>query len=139
VIDRRAFISALAGGLLAAPLGVEAQQARVARIGYLSLVSASADAANVEAFRQGLREHAYVDGQNALIEARHAEGASERLPALAAELVRLKVDVVVASTTSAVRAAQQASSTIPIVMAFTADRRRRRSWLEATPRVGRWA
>jgi putative tryptophan/tyrosine transport system substrate-binding protein len=106
---------------LAAPLAVEAQQARVVRIGYLSLVSASADAANVEAFRQGLRDQGFVEGQNAVIEARHADGGSERLPGLAAELVHLKVDVVVASTTSAVRAAQQASPTIPIVMAFTAD------------------
>ena len=121
MMDRRAFIGTLTGGLLAAPLAVEAQQARVARIGYLSLLSASADAANVDAFRQGLHDHGYVNGQNALIEARYAEGASERLPAFAAELVRLKVDVVVASTTAAVRAAHQASSTIPIVMAFTAD------------------
>ena len=121
MMDRRAFIGTLTGGLLAAPLAVEAQQARVARIGYLSLLSASADAANVDAFRQGLHDHGYVNGQNALIEARYAEGASERLPAFAAELVRLKVDVVVASTTVAVRAAHQASSTIPIVMAFTAD------------------
>ena len=111
----------MAGGLLAAPLAAEAQPARVVRIGYLSLVSASADADNVEAFRQGLRDHGYVDGQNAVIEARHAGGASERLPGFAAELVRLKVDVVVASTTSAARAAQQASPTIPIAMAFTAD------------------
>jgi putative ABC transport system substrate-binding protein len=121
-MDRRAFIVATVGGLLAAPLAVEAQQpGKVYRIGYLSLLSASADAANVDAFRQGLHDHGYVNGQNALIEARYAEGASERLPAFAAELVRLKVDVVVASTTVAVRAAHQASSTIPIVMAFTAD------------------
>ena len=121
-MDRRVFIGILAGSRLAAPLAAEAQQTgKVSRIGYLSLVSAPADAANVEAFRQGLRDHGYVDGQNAVIEARHADGASERLPGLAAELARLKVDVVVASTTSAVRAAQQASPTIPIVMAFTAD------------------
>ena len=120
-MNRRAFLLTSLAGALAAPLAVEAQQARVARIGYLSLLSASADAANVDAFRQGLHDHGYVNGQNALIEARYAEGASERLPAFAAELVRLKVDVVVASTTVAVRAAHQASSTIPIVMAFTAD------------------
>ena len=106
-MKRRAFVVGT-GALLAA----EAQQTgKVSRIGYLSLVSAPADAANVEAFRQGLRDHGYVDGQNAVIEARHADGASERLPGLAAELARLKVDVVVASTTSAVRAAQQASPT----------------------------
>jgi putative tryptophan/tyrosine transport system substrate-binding protein len=121
-MERRTFLGVIAGGFLAAPLIAEVQQAgKVYRIGYLSLVSASADAANVEAFRQGLRDNGYVDGQNAVIEARHADGASERLPGFAAEFVRLKVDVVVASTTYAVRAAQQASPTIPIVMAFTAD------------------
>jgi ABC-type uncharacterized transport system substrate-binding protein len=119
-MNRRAFI--VGGAIaLAATVAGEAQQARVVRIGYLSLVSAVADAANVEAFRQGLRDHGYVDGQNAVIEARHANGASERLLPLAAELTQLKVDVIVASTTYAVRAAQQASQTTPIVMAFTAD------------------
>jgi putative ABC transport system substrate-binding protein len=120
-LARLAALATLALALFAAPLITEAQQERVVRIGYLSLVSASADAANVEAFRQGLRDHGYVDGQNAVIEARHADGASERLPGLATDLIQLKVDVVVASTTYAVRAAQQASPTIPIVMAFTAD------------------
>src|SRR5262245_41494895 len=120
-MSRRRFLLTSLAGALGTPLGAEAQQARVVRIGYLSLVSAAADSANVEAFRQGLRDHGYLDGQNAVIEARHADGASERLPGLAAELIRLKVDVVVASTTYAVRAAQQASRTIPIVMAFTAD------------------
>ncbi len=120
-MDRRTFLGTLAGGLLAAPPAGEAQQARLALIGYLSLVSASADAANLEAFRRGLRDNGYVEGQKVVIEARHADGASERLSGLAAELVRLKVDLFVASTTSAVRAAQQASPTIPIVMAFTAD------------------
>src|SRR5689334_11815758 len=114
-MDRRAFIRTLAGGLLAAPLAAEAQQAKIVRIGYLSLISASADAANLEAFRQGLRNDGYVDGQNARIETRYAEGAAERLPSFAAELVRSKVDLVVASTTAAVRAAQQAGPTIPIV------------------------
>jgi len=121
-VNRRALIVTVAGALLAAPLSLEAQPVgKVYRIGYLSLISASADAVNVEALRQGLRDNGYVDGQNAVVEARYAEGASERLPGFAAELVRLKVDVVVASTTYAVRAAQQASPTIPIVMAFTAD------------------
>ncbi len=120
-MDRRDFISFITVTLLVAPRAATAQPAKIVRIGYLSLVSASADAANLEAFRQGLRDHGYVDGQNTVIEARHAKGASERLPGFASELVRLKVDVVVASTTSAVRAVQQASPTIPIVMAFTAD------------------
>ena len=118
-MNRRAFVTGL-GAVLAAPLAV-GTQARVVRIGYLSLVSAEADAVNVEAFRQGLRDYGYLDGQNTVIEARHADGVAERLPGLAADLVRLKVDVVVASTTYPVRAIQQASPTIPIVMAYTAD------------------
>jgi putative ABC transport system substrate-binding protein len=121
MMDRRIFLSSVTLGLLAGPLAAQGQQARVVRIGYLSLVSASADAANLEAFRQGLRDNGYVDGQNAVIEARHADGASERLPGFAAELVRLRVDVVVSSTTYAVRAAQQESPRIPFVMAFSAD------------------
>ena len=108
--------------LLAVPLAAEAQKpAKVARIGYLSPLSASADSTHSEAFRQGLRALGYVEGQNAVIEARYADGRFERLPDLAAEIVRLKVDVIVAAPTSAVRAAQQATRTIPIVMAFSGD------------------
>src|SRR5437016_6599655 len=100
----------------------EAQQAgKVYRIGYLSPLSASADSAHREAFRQGLRDLGYVEGQNAVIEARYAEGRFARLPDLAAEIVGLKVDVIVAAPTPAVRAAQQAARTIPIVMAFSGD------------------
>jgi len=124
VITRRRFLTGLV--IAVPPLSARAsaqeyKAGKVWRIGYLSLVSAEADAANVEAFRQGPREHGYVDGQNTVIEARHADSAGERLPGLAADLVRLKVEVVVALTTYAVRAVQQASPTIPIVMAFTAD------------------
>ena len=109
-------------GLLIAPLGAEAQQsAKVVRIGYLSPLSAAADSAHSQAFRQGLRDLGYLEGQNATIEARYADGRFGRLPELAAELVRLKVDVIVAAPTSAVRAAQQATHTVPIVMAFSGD------------------
>jgi len=120
-MDRRAFFGTLAGGLLAARLAAGAQPAKVAGIGYLSLLSASADVAHSGAFRQGLRDLGYVDGQNAVIEARYADSKFESLPRLAAEIVRLKVDVIVAAPTSAVRAAQHATRTIPIVMAFSGD------------------
>ena len=75
----------------------------------------------MEAFRQGLRELGYVEGQNLVIEYRYAEGRDERLPDFAAELVRLKVDVIVAGGAAAIRAAQHATRTIPIVMAGNAD------------------
>ncbi len=115
-------ILALAGGLLLAPFNAESQQAaKVARIGYLSTQSVAADAANREAFRDGLRALGYVEGQNALIEVRHADGNLERLPELAAEIVRLNVDIIVAATTQGVRATQRATPTIPVVMAFAGD------------------
>jgi putative ABC transport system substrate-binding protein len=116
-MNRRTFLCGLTLGVVAVPLAVEAQQkAKLARIGYLSPLSASADSIQREAFRQGLRDLGYVEGQNAVIEARYADGRFERLPDLAAEIVRLKVDVIVASPTPAVRAVQQATRTIPIVM-----------------------
>jgi len=109
-------------GATASAQEYKAQQAeKVARIGYLSPLSASADSTHIEAFRQGLRELGYVEGRNFVIEARYADGKFARLPDLAAEIVRLKVDVIVAAPTPAVRAAQQATRTIPIVMAFSGD------------------
>jgi putative ABC transport system substrate-binding protein len=117
-MDRRTFLGTLAGGLLAAPLAAEGQQAgKVARIGRLELSSAGTD----EAFRQGLRELGYVEGQNVVLEYRFAEGKAERLPDLAAELVSLKVDIIVAGGTPAPLAAKHATSTIPIVMAAAGD------------------
>src|SRR5437870_519143 len=107
--------------LVVAPLAAEGQPAKAARIGYLSPLSASADSTHIEAFRQGLRDLGYVEGRNAVIEARYADGKFARLPDLAAEIVRLKVDVIVAAPTPAVRAVQQATRTIPIVMAFSGD------------------
>jgi putative tryptophan/tyrosine transport system substrate-binding protein len=108
-------------GLLA-PLGAAlGQPAKVARVGYLSTQPAAVDAANREAFRQGMRALGYVEGQNLLVEARYADGNQERLAGLAAEIVRLDVDVIVAATTLAVRAAQQATATVPVVMAFAGD------------------
>jgi ABC-type uncharacterized transport system substrate-binding protein len=105
---------------LAAPLGAEAQQAaKIARIGYLA--PNLTDPHLPEAFRQGLRDLGYVEGRNVVIEYRDAEGKYERLPALAAELVALKVDVIVAPNTVAALAAKQATKTIPIVFAGTTD------------------
>jgi putative ABC transport system substrate-binding protein len=121
-MDRRAFIGRIAGGLLAVPHGALAQQpARIARIGYLSSLSASADSGHKEAFRQGLRDLGYIEGQNIIVEARYADGKFDSLPDLAAELVRLKVDVIVAAPTAAIQAAHHATLTIPIVMAFSGD------------------
>ena len=98
-----------------------AQPGKVFRIGYLTGVSLSGFAARTEAFRQGLRELGYVVGKNIFIEYRYAEGKLDRLPALAAELVSLKVDVIVTGGSPATLAAKEATSTIPIVMASDAD------------------
>jgi ABC-type uncharacterized transport system substrate-binding protein len=103
--------------ILAAPLTAPAQQP-VKRIGYLAQVTR---APLVEAFRQGLGELGYHEGQNLAIEFRDAEGKPERLPALAAELVQLNVDVLVTFPTNAARAAKQATTSIPIVMAAADD------------------
>ena len=101
---------------------VSAQQPKkVPRIGYLSGTSYSVNSARVDAFRQGLRELGYVEGKSIVIEWRYAEGKIDRLPALAAELVRLKVDVIVASAPPPTRSAKQATATIPIVMAYDDD------------------
>jgi len=117
MITRRVFVGTLGLGLLVAPLVAEAQQAaKVARIGWLATNLAVPPLP--EAFRQGLRDLGYVEGRNVVIEYRYAEGKLERLPALAAELVALKVDVIVAPGTPAALAAMQATRTIPIV--FTA-------------------
>ncbi len=118
---RRVFIRTLAGTLLVAPFAAEAQQAaQVARIGYLGANPAS-NPHLLEAFRQGLRDLGYVEGRNVVIEYRDAEGKFERLPALAAELVALKVDVIMTGGTPGPLAAMQATRTIPIVFAAAAD------------------
>jgi putative ABC transport system substrate-binding protein len=100
----------------------EAQQpAKIPRIGYLTAVTLAAIAARIEAFRQGLRELGYVEGKNIIIEWRAADGKPDRLPALAAELVRLKVDVIVSAGPTVTRPAKEATTTIPIVMTFDND------------------
>jgi putative ABC transport system substrate-binding protein len=99
----------------------QAQPTKIPRIGYLSATSPSAIVARTEAFRQGLRELGYVEGKNISIEYRFAEGKLDRLPALAAELVRLKVDIIVTAGPAVTRAAKEATTTIPIVMTFDND------------------
>jgi putative ABC transport system substrate-binding protein len=112
----------LALSLALVPIAGEAQQAtKVTPIGYLSGPSLSANAARIEAFRQGLRELSYVEGKNIVIEWRSADGKFDRLPALAAELVRLKVAVIVTSGGAPTRRAKEATSTIPIVMTNDPD------------------
>jgi putative ABC transport system substrate-binding protein len=97
------------------------QPTKIPRIGFLSASSPAALSARIEAFRQGLRELGYVEGKNIVIEWRSAEGKLDRLPALAAELVRLKVDIIVTAGPSLTHAAKEATSTIPIVMTFDPD------------------
>jgi putative ABC transport system substrate-binding protein len=102
-------------------LPAEAQQPKVPRIGFLFGASPSANAGRIEAFRQGLRELGYIEGKNVIIEVRYAEGKLDRLPALAAELVRLKVDLIVTVGPAVTRPVKETTNTIPIVMAFDSD------------------
>jgi putative ABC transport system substrate-binding protein len=118
-MDRRRFLLTSLAGAVAAPLAAEAQQAaKVARIGYLST---NPTPHFQEAFRQGLRDLGYVEGRNLVIEYRDAKGKLERLPALAAELVALKVDVILAANTRAALAAKQATRALPIVFTKASD------------------
>jgi putative tryptophan/tyrosine transport system substrate-binding protein len=108
--------------LLALSFPVEAQQQeKVPRIGFISTASLSSLSPRLDAFRQGLREFGYVEGRNLAIEYRSAEGNIDRLPELAADLVRLKVDCIVTAGGSPTLAAKQATGAIPIIMANTAD------------------
>ena len=124
MILRAALAAALAVGILITPIVAEAQPAaKVPRIGYLVTGSLESPETRValDAFRQGLRERGYVEGQNILIEYRAADGKIERFPGLATELARLKVDLILAANTPAARAAQQATTTIPIVVPVIGD------------------
>ena len=114
--------SVLGAMLLAFGFPAEAQQPKkVYRIGYLSSTDSAADSLRAEAFRQGLRELSYVEGQNIVVEYRYAEGVADRFPNLAAELVQLKVDVIVVIGTLPAQAAKYATETIPIVMTYVTD------------------
>src|SRR3989454_10629847 len=122
MMNRRTFLCGLTLGTLSAPLAVDAQQpGKVAPIGVLWQGSSTSGQHIREAFRQGLRDLGYVEGQNIVIEYRYAEGRAERLPDLAAELLRLNVDVIVAGGTPAPLAAKHATGTIPIVMTSAGD------------------
>ncbi len=118
MISRRAFIGAVTLGLLTAPLSAGAQQTgKVWRIGYLQTSPREAQAHLIQAFEGGLRERGYTPGRDIVIEYRFADGSVERLPELAADLVRLKVDVIVTGVNPPTIAAKKATTTIPIVMA----------------------
>jgi putative tryptophan/tyrosine transport system substrate-binding protein len=122
VTTRRAFLGSLMGGLFTAPLAAYAQQStKVSRIGFLASGTSGGTAPRLEAFRQGLRDLGYVEGQNIAIEYRWAEGKVERLPASAVELLGLKVDVIVAVSTPDGLAAKKATGAIPIVFVTAAD------------------
>jgi ABC-type uncharacterized transport system substrate-binding protein len=120
-LQRRAFITLLGASAAAWPLAARAQQGRVTRIGYLGAATYYGQQNRIEAFRAGLRDLGYVEGRNVFIDFRWAEGRYERLPELAAELVRLNVDIIVTSGTPGARAAKRASTTIPIVVATIGD------------------
>jgi ABC-type uncharacterized transport system substrate-binding protein len=121
-MNRRTFLCGLTLGPLAAPLAAGAQAAgKVPRIGVLITGSESSSSTNVGALRRGLRDHGYVEGGNIVIEYRYGDGNTDRLPKLAAELVGLDVALIVTSGTPPTRAAQSATSTIPIVMTVVGD------------------
>jgi putative ABC transport system substrate-binding protein len=121
-LRRRKFITLLAAAAAAWPLAARAQQAgKVARIGFLGATFASSWASRSEAFRSGLRDLGYVQGENTVIESRWAEEQYDRLPGLAAELVRLKVDVLLTYGTPGTLAAKRATPDIPIVFLYSGD------------------
>jgi putative ABC transport system substrate-binding protein len=120
-MTRRQFIAAVTS-LVGAPVVAGAQQAgKVLRIGVLAVGSASSESARIEAFRQGLRELGHVEGKNLMVEWRFADGDTGRLPALAGDLVRSNVDIIVAAFMSEILAARQATTVIPIVMVQSVD------------------
>ena len=121
-MEKKVTVLILCAMLFALCHPVEAQQPKkVPRIGYLTAASASAMVPRANAFRQGLRELGYVEGKNIVIEYQYADGKLDRLPALAAELVRLNVDIIVSGGPAATRPAREATSTIPIIMAQDGD------------------
>src|SRR5215831_16455699 len=121
-MSRKLVCVALVALLLTFSIPVEAQQpVKIPRIGYLAANSFSAFSSRIEAFQQGLRDLGYVEGKTIVIEWRSAEGKLDRLPALAAELVRLNVDVIVTGGLGATGPAKKATTTIPIVMTRDSD------------------
>jgi putative ABC transport system substrate-binding protein len=121
-VKRREFITLLGAAAAAWPLAARAQQpAKSYRIGMLETISPALNAAHLDAFRKGLRELGYVEGKNYTIEYRSADGRAERFPELAAELVRLGVDLIVVRGTPGTIAAKNATRTIPVVMTSVGD------------------
>jgi putative ABC transport system substrate-binding protein len=120
-MKRREFVAGVGVAAVLGARGAWGQQRAAPLIGFLSPRSASDSRRSFNAFREGLRELGYVEGQNILIEARFADGQYEHLPQLAEQLVALKVDVIVAVASPAVRAAQRATTSIPIVIGGTGD------------------
>jgi len=121
-MNRRSFVSTAAGALLVRAFPANAQPAKkVPRIGVLHLGTPASAPQSVEAFRQGLREHGYEEGKNIVVERRYTESRRERVAEVAAEFVRLKVDVIVTSLDVATAAVKQQTQTIPIVMAISID------------------
>jgi putative ABC transport system substrate-binding protein len=120
-VKRRAFITLLGGAAAAWPLAARAQAAKIYRVGILETISAISNAANFDALRKGMRALGYVEEQNLLFEYRSADGRNERFPDLVAELVRLRVDLIVTRSTPAVISVKAATTTIPTVMAATAN------------------
>jgi putative ABC transport system substrate-binding protein len=119
-MNNKFLICSLTGALLATASLVEAQQTKLPRVGFLIGGSSSSESLRIEAFRRGLSELGYVEGKNITIEYRYAEGNIERLPKLAAELVRLNVDMIVAPGPAS-RAAKNATGTIPVVVTNVGD------------------
>jgi len=121
-VSKRVFGCALIAPLIALCVSAEAQQPKkIPRVGFLSSLSPAIVSDRIAAFRQGLRELGYVEGRNIVIEWRYAEGKIERLPDLAADLVRVRVDVIVTGGPAVNRFAKEATGTIPIVLAFDND------------------
>ena len=122
MIDRRTFLAGTGTVLLAAPLASDAQPtAKIPRIGVLQVGTAAATQNLFEAFKQGMRERGYVEGQHLVFERRLGEGRPQRIIDVAAELVRIKVDVIVTATDQGIAAVKQQTQTIPIVMANSTD------------------
>ena len=122
MMDRRTFVGTAAGALLVKAFPANAQPAaKVPRIGVLHPGDSATASQLAAAFTQGLRERGYVEGQNIVVERRFGDGRTERISEVAAELVRLKVDVIVTSTDVAIAAVKQQTRTIPIVMANSTD------------------
>jgi putative ABC transport system substrate-binding protein len=121
MIDRRRFLLTSVAGALAAPVGAEAQAGKVYRIGFLFEGEAIVNSPQLKALEESLRDSGYVEGRNLVVERRYAAFKYDRLPELAADLVRLKPDVIVTGGTPSIAALKHATTTVPIVMAWCVD------------------